>query len=418
MSKKIILAFLILVIIGGVGYFVWINKGPGEMIGDAPSGFSFKNFFPFGNSEEATGEIVSDPNQNTGSSTEEELIPIANNEKAPKLRKVSNSPVAGMAVFDVGTTTYVRYIEKATGNVYEAKGDSLNIKRLTNTTIPKITRAFWLPKGEGVLVQTVDESDLIETSFISLKAIKATSTENLVPYDTVISKLPTGIEEISISPDGKKIIYYIKTGISDWYTSNPDGTGKKNVYQNSIQNWVPEWYSTNSILLTTKASAAASSYIYSLNISNNQFSKILGNIAGASAKISPNGKNILVSVAGDRPVLKNFTIASSSNMSIGSYTLSEKCAWDVSDMNFVVCGMPKSVPISQYPDNWYKGLISTADTIQRINVNDNFVYTIAEPIKEAGEEVDVKEIKISPKGNYATFINRQDSSLWLLKIKD
>jgi hypothetical protein len=414
MSKKIILGILVLTILGGVGYFVWMNNEPVPETGGETGGFSFKNFFPFGNSEEISNEIIdnqSTDNPSTSSGQAETSLP------APKLRKVSDSRVAGMVLFDISSTTYLRYIEKATGNIYEARGDVLDIRRLTNTTVPKINRAFWLPKGDGVLVQTVDENDLIETAFIKLAPTKATSTEVLVPYNTVISKLPTGIEEVSISPDGKKIIYYIKTGISDWFISNPDGTEKKNIYQNNIQNWVPQWYSANSVLLTTKASISAPSYGYLLNASNNQFSRVFGGFMGGSAKANSDGKSFLVSNADDSS-MNLFLVKSEVENNLQVKTLPEKCAWDPSDVNYVVCGIPKSFPSGNYPDSWYRGQVSTNDLIERINVTDKFLYIISNPESDASEQVDVKEITVSPKGNYAAFVNKLDSSLWLLRIKE
>jgi hypothetical protein len=274
-----------------------------------------------------------------------------------------------------------------------------------------------LPQGDGVVVQTVDENDLIETSFIKLKAIKATTTETSVPYETVISKLPTGIQELSVKPDGKKIIYYVKNGVSDWFMSNLDGTERKNVYQNNIQNWLPQWYSTNSILLTTKPSASALSYGYVLNISNNQLSKVFGGFAGGSALASTDGKSFIVSNTGDSSI-NLFLIKNGAEKDLQIKTLPEKCAWDTSDLNYIICGVPKSFPNGDYPESWYRGQVNTEDLLERINVSDEFFYVIVNPKDIADSPVDVKDIAVSNKGNYAALINKVDSSLWLLRVRE
>ena len=101
------------------------------------------------------------------------------------------------------------------------------IQRLTNTTIPKIIRAFWLPNGSGFLAQTlIAENEVVETSFVKLNKNSTSSTnESLTPFGTTIGKLPTGVKEIAIKPDGAKIFYYTINGsYSDWFISNPDGT--------------------------------------------------------------------------------------------------------------------------------------------------------------------------------------------------
>lgn len=409
---------------GGVGYFVWQkNSEPADSNGSG--GFSFKNFFPFGNNEEEIDNTDNPTNTNTGTGTDgggsannNQNQQLQNPSSLPKLRKISDGPVAGAVMLGAGTTTIVRFVEKATGNIYEARSNSASPRRLTNTTIPKIVRAYWLPQGDGLLAQTVSEDDIIETSFLRLTPAKATTTEVSVPYEVVISKLPTGIQEISIRPDGKQIVYYTKENGSAWYTANPDGTGRKNIYQNPITGWVPQWYSQNSILISTKATYLAQSYGYILSPSGGRPTNVYTGEFGTSAKMSPNGKTLLLTGGEDKPVMHALSVADGSQLSIGSYTFSEKCAWDPSDSNYIVCGIPQSLTNGGYPDNWYKGKLSTNDLIERVNVNDNVVFIASNPAKDIDREIDVKEMYVSKNGQYAAFLDKSDSALWLLRLKE
>jgi hypothetical protein len=421
MTRKILLIIGILVIVGGVALFFWRKNSPTTTGGEG--GFSFRNFLPFGNSEESSNDNAGGENNNGNNGDENgndpgSGTPFQTNSPLTKLRRISEGPVAGAVMLNSGSTTIVRFIEKATGNIYEARSDSAVVKRLTNTTIPKVIRAFWLPAGDSLLAQTVSEDDLIETSYLKLKPFKATSTEVSAPFEVAISKLPTGIQEISVRPDGKKIVYYTKNKGSDWYISNPDGTEKSVIYRSPIQGWIPQWYSQNSILITTKASFLAPSYGYVLNVTSGQLSTVFGSQMGGSAKMSPGGKFAIVSTGGSDPILNSINITNGSKLSIGSYTLSEKCAWDPSNTDYVVCGIPQSKSTGQYPDDWYKGKASTNDLIERINVNDNVVFIASNPFKDINEEIDVKEMYVSKNSAYAAFVNKLDSALWLLKIKD
>src|SRR3989344_6356609 len=143
MTKKITLILGILVIIG-IAVFLMLGSEP-QTEGESRVGFSLRNYLPFGSSDnvgESGGEVV-EPKEESLPAIEDLDKPI------PRLRKLSKEPVAGAVVFNTGTTSVVRFVEKGTGNVYEATSDSLAIKRLTNTTIRKIIRAFWVPSGVG-----------------------------------------------------------------------------------------------------------------------------------------------------------------------------------------------------------------------------------------------------------------------------
>jgi hypothetical protein len=272
MSKKILLIIGIVVVVGVAAFF--ILKPAQTNNGDASNtdtGFSFKDFLPFGknNSPETNGNTTS----NTNNNQEVGVTNVGLNQPVPKLRKISTEPVAGAAIFNIGTTTVVRFVEKGTGNVYEAKSNSNRIERLTNTTIPRIIRAFWLPDGSGFLAQTImPESEIVETNFVKLnktKEIVGAKEETFLPFTTTISKLPTDIKEISISPTGSKIFYYtVNSAGSDWYISNPDGTAVTLVNSHPLTEWLPKWVTANTVIMQTKSSSADNGYTYSFDVTN------------------------------------------------------------------------------------------------------------------------------------------------------
>lgn len=415
-TKKIILILGIVVVIA-IAVFLIFSARNGATT-NAGEGGGIRNFFPFGNSGEAPADNAGSANTNSGGSTNFQTSNL--DEPIPKLRKLSADPVAGAVLFNKGksTTTIVRFVVKDTGNVYEAYSDSLEKKRLTNTTIPKINRAFWLPNGEGFLAQKTDGGGMIETSYIRLKATMASSSNELaLPYEPIISNLPTDIVEIAPSPDSKKIFYYTALGGMKGYTSNPDGANATLVYGGVISEWIPNWFSQNSILLTSKASFNSDSLGLFLNPSKKSTTKAFGRIIGGSALPRADGKYILVSSGGEEPNLLLITVINEAVKAASVKTLSEKCAWKSSTSLVIVCGVPKSIPGANYPDAWYQGLLNTNDTVAVIDLENNTQSLISDLSAESSENIDIQNILLSKDGLFALFTNKLDQSLWLLKLE-
>jgi len=340
---------------------------------------------PFGSSDSTT-ELPDGSNINLDD--EFGNIPVsASNQPIPRLRKISNEPTAGAAIWNVGTTTFVRWVEKGTGNVYQTSSASVNIERLTNTTIPKIVRAFWLPDGSGFLAQTIiAETEIIETSFVALSRASIGANENLTPFTTRISKLPTGIKEISVSGDGKKIFYYTLTTSANFYISNPDGTNEALVFTHPLTEWLPRyWVSNTSVLLQTKEGVGAPARFYNLNTATKTLTRASSPLAS---------------------VLQN------------TFILLDKCALPVGADSFVYCAVSDQTPAGTYPDDWYKGLVSTSDSLRQIDTEHDVYYHTANLTSISGEKIDVVDLDVATDQSHLIFRNKIDGFLWLLRISD
>lgn len=419
MTKKILLVLGILAIIGVAAFLMFSSKpavGPGE----SRVGFSIRDYLPFGNSNNTntdTGTTTTDINDQNASSTES-LPSVYIDESVPRLRKISNEPVAGAVVFNIGTTSVIRFIEKGTGNVYEARSNSVEIKRLTNTTIPKIIRAFWLPTGSGFLAQTlVSGSEIIETNFVKLNKNAASSTnENLTPFSTTIGKLPTDIKEISIKPDGAKMFYYTTDGsVSNWFVSNPDGTGSTLVMSHPLTEWIPKWISGNTIIMQNKGSSETIGYTYSFDTSSKTLKKTGIGTLGLFANTNTDGSLSLISNGSSNPRLSIVDNKNVTSRTLETMGLAEKCVWLKEKTPSVYCAIPDQIPNGNYPDVWFKGLVSTQDSIKKIDVSNDIFYNLADLSSISGEKIDVVDMSISPDETHLIFRNKIDGYLWLLR---
>jgi len=412
MIKKILLILGILVVIG-IAWFLVMRAGEPTTEGESRVGFSIKDFFPFGRDP---GESPEPTEESLVTGEVGESLPVA----IPRLRKISREPVAGFSVRSVGTTTIIRFVERGTGNVYEASSDSVSIDRLTNTTIPKIIRAFWLPDASGFLAQTlVPESETIETHFVKLNQTATSTNENLTKFNTTISNLPTGIKEIAISPSGDKIFYYtIQGSASNWYSAKPDGTNVTSLFRSSLTEWLPTWISGAKLMMQTKGSGATTGYTYIFDTTTKNLQKTGFGFFGISAKPNNDGSRSLVSNGDPQPSLFMINNTDVSLNLLKVKTLSDKCVWTKEKAPTIFCAIPTQFMSGTYPDAWYQGEVTTEDTVRKIDALNDIYYNVANLSKESNEKIDVIDINISKDEDYLVFRNKRDGFLWLLRIAE
>ncbi len=412
--KKILIILLIFVIIFlGVFFIYKSNEIKDGGVGDSKVGFSIRDFIPFGQNNDTKIDTNFVPNQNQ-TTTEENI----NEQKIPKLRKLSKEPISGYIVLENGSSTKIRFSEKGTGNVYEASTDNLKTERLTNTTIPKIYRSFWLKDGSGFITQNlIQGTNLIETNFVKISKKDNTNTEDITLYDTKISKLPLEIKELAINQNTKKIIYYISKNQSSWYIANIDGTNSTFLLNHPLTEWLPVWLSDNEVLLQTKSNSEYLSYTYILNIKNKTITKKGFGFLGLSIKNKDSELN-LVSSGGEVPNLYLVEHKTDKIYNLEINTFSDKCEWLKQDKNSVYCAIPSEIPKAKYPEDWYKGVVSTKDDLIKIDTKTNVTYRINDLYNTINEYFDIYNIQISKNDNYITFINKNDGFLWLFRTTD
>lgn len=413
--KKILLIIGILVILGAV-FLLLFRGGATTENGDSRVGFSIREFFPFGRGGEDGNISTQNNNVQNGDENGFQSAPI--DAPIPRLRKISREPVAGAVIYNTGTTSVVRFVEKGTGNVYETKSNTNSVNRLTNTTIPKILKAIWLKDGSGFLSQTIlPDTDIVETSFVKIERVGDSITENLTPYNTTISRLPTDIEDITISPNSNKIFYYTKNrGYSSWYISNPDGTESELVNTHNVTEWITRWLTNNTIALQTKASYMAPSYNYTFNIDNKQLKKEGFGGFGFVGNFSGDGSYTLASNGGSFPNLFLVNNATYEIFNSEIISLSEKCVWTKNSSPELYCAMPINLPSGNYPDAWYKGVVNTEDTLIKLNILNDVYSNVVSLSDESNEVIDVVDIMISQDDSHIIFRNKIDGFLWLLRI--
>ncbi|MEX0917397.1 MAG: hypothetical protein WDZ90_02660 [Candidatus Paceibacterota bacterium] len=411
MNKTIlisIIATFVLLLAGMFGFFyfytdTFVDRGGEQREG---AGGFFSNLFPFGDSGGA--DIQRDDTRLD--SNEEDLSGIP----APALRKVTSAHTSGAVIFVEEGEETIRYVERGTGHIYEASTNSLRNERILNTTIPRVREVLWLPDGSGLYFRYLEEGETITTFFARIEETEEGENE------LVGSFLPQDIVELSLAPDGEEIFYMTRNESgARGVIADVDGRNGREIFESPLREWHAFWSSPTSIFLVSRPSYLGTGIYASLNSGNGSFSSLGG--GGSGFSILPNteatseerlflasqnrGERVSLSVLGE-----------DGERALPLRTLAEKCVWSEIEKSVAYCGVPTSFPEGNYPDDWYQGEISFIDSIWKVNTEAQSAELISLVSNEAGESLDAINLTLSPSEKYLLFKNKQNGSLWSLRL--
>ena len=419
MSKKNILSIIVvlfLIIVSSIFYYFFMNKeqtdlAETELVNNNP----FGDFFPVEN-------VGAADNQNSG-----EVPTNPFEEGEPKLKMISDVPISGSVVFErkVGTSTIEtvsRYVERATGHIYEMVQGEKSAKRISNTTIPKIYSAFFAGNNNFVIYRYLDAGENIDTYVAEIKENKTdTSSEEKTSLEGLFMK--KNILDIVVSPDGKSLFNFIKNAEpkssykslgSLSLVSNPNT--EKLIFNSYTSEWTPEWINADIISFNNKASYISGGYLYLFNIKTKSFNKVLGPLNGLVSKVSPNATKVIYSLQnGGSPELRFSNVSKDDAFEIPNPTIADKCVWATDNKN-VYCAIPNNIYETNLPDSWYTGEKSFNDSLVRIDTDAQETTTILNG-SDYPTSFDMINIQVSPKQDVVYFTNKKDLKFWSLEIK-
>lgn len=432
---------LILLIAGGVYWYLFFY-GPGNqvtpvVVGNRPT----NGFTPFTSSsptETTNGTTTTD-----GSQSSYEPIPTTSIEPGspiPSLRLLSNTPVGGYGASTTASTTIVRWIDRGRGNIYETKGDDLEVSILSNTILPKMIESIW-NKGASSFIGSIlpENADVPTTVYADIKpwgvptptpAAKKSGTKtttptttpvvaerpaNQTPYELKGKNLPEGMIAYAVSPKGDKVFMLVKennTGVG--YIANFNGTAVTKIFTNPLTQVNVEWPEDTTIAITTRGSASQAGFLYFVNTKTGVWKKMLGPIFGLSTKVSHNAKYVIASGAtSDESIFTNiYSVSTTTSTATPVKTLADKCVWGNFYKEIVYCATPSQIPSGAYPDDWYKGRASFTDKIWQISALNGEVHLVTNIVDQSDRLIDVFNLGLDTKDDFLFFMNKKDLSLW------
>ncbi|MBX4215535.1 hypothetical protein KW797_01155 [Candidatus Parcubacteria bacterium] len=325
--------------------------------------------------------------------------------RSGRLLQLSPAPVAGYLPRGTSTPS-VRFIERATGHVYDINADGKERKRVSNTTIPRIYEAYFGDGGNSVVVRYLDDEGALTTYAAAVTVSEAGSGELKGRF------LPEDITDLTLSPDGKKTFFLLKFGNgANGFTSLANGASATQIFTSYLTEWLSSWQNEKMITLTTKASGGIPGYAYKLDPATRSFEKILGGIQGLTTLLDPTGKQMLYSVSGESGLAlfyADLTLGKSAPANLS--TLPEKCVW-AKGGSVAYCAAPVVLPPGKYPDAWYQGTAGFSDRIWAITPGGGSELAADLP-KLSSEAIDGVRLSLSTDEKHLYFMNKKDNSLW------
>ena len=455
MKRGTIIIFLIfLLIIAGVAYWQFFVRGTSTGSNGGTT-TSQPGFVPF-NRDNTPTNSGSGSQQQTNTSNTASSTPISGKvAKIPTLRLLSSTPVGGYGASSTPTvtikatklasstqilgTTHIRWVDRGRGNIFEALGNTLEIKTLSNTVVPKIYESTWNKNLTAFMALSVSGEDYSSMSgvYAELKPRVmpkvATSTASsspqtdsqnatagsLTPYELKGKNLPENIVAYAVSPKKDRVFMFINNnGTGVGYTSNFDGSSPAQIFTTPITQVNVEWPSDNIIAITTKGTADESGFLYFVDAKTGVWRKILGPLNGLSTKVSADSKYVFASMTGSNEniVTRIYNVATGKRNDAVINTLADKCVWGNFYKDIVYCAVPSQPIKAVYPDDWYKGSISFIDKIWQANAITGEVKLISSIIDTSDRIVDAFNLGLDAKDDFLIFMNKNDLSLWSLDL--
>ena len=332
------------------------------------------------------------------------------------LTRLTKNAISGAAYY--GTTTAL-YMERATGHIYKINLDGTNKIRLSNATVPKSFEAIWSYKSDKMAVRYFEDPAsgsiklTVKTFLASIgHLLKATSTSEAELKGLA---LPSSVSEIAVSPAEDKVFYLNNAGdeLTEGVVADFGNKNQKKIFELPFGEFNISWPAKDNIVLLTKPSAKADGYLYFLNSKTAILTKILGGIKGLMAVVSPDGEKIVFSGIGqDGTESKVYNVKSKAVSELGFATLADKCAWGKKNKNMVYCAISAKKPDTNQPDGWYQGTVSFDDGVWSKNIATGESKNI---LSRFG--ADITNIFVSDDENYLIFTDKNDGTLWSLKLK-
>ncbi len=417
MRRFLIILFVLLLIGVGVWYFFFRKTADGTPVA---SGNVFQTFFSKNNTPVTPEGTTVAGAPGTEPTVVTPVLPVAS-----RFSTVADFPVAGYVVFDRTKTItipppaetpnakpttqtlvehYIRFVSRRNGYVYEIK-DGGQVTQISNIYIPNVYEATFTADGTVALVRFLrDDNRTIATYAIPVPEANLDGSRSQLEG----TYFADGIDSLALSPDQKTVLSVLKTGNgSQFITSTLINATRKELFSHAFESWLPQWEG-KTVYLQTKASASAPGYLYRLDSAAKRLTKILGDIAGLTASVSPKETYALYSASTNTGFTSSIlTLKTGAVRNLSISVLPEKCGW-ISNEN-LVCAGATYLESASYPDAWYLGTTRLHDALYRIYTSTGGYDTLDE-----GSEwsYDATHLSVDEGQSRLYFIDKTTGLLW------
>ena len=324
----------------------------------------------------------------------------------PLLQQVYNLPIAGFSVSTSGDT--VRFVDRATGHVFERSASDETTTRLDQTTIPKVYEAFFFENA--VLRRYLDDNDAPITHYGEIEGNENTRDTATLPNTLRLTVAPDTNQYAAVEAtnNGSRIV-----------VANANGKNKRALTTSALSNLQISWLGTDNILLTQNASESMPGSAVIINTESGLKSVPIAQESGLLTLPSENGNSILFSKRNTSfvPQLSVYNVQDGTTDSLDVPGLASKCVWS-STLPQVLCAVPTSIASGVSLDAWYRGEVQFSDELWAIDTDTGFSQLLFSPEADSGVKLDILDITLSANENVVFFKNKTDQTLWALRLRD
>lgn len=400
MRRTVIVGAIALVVVLVLGFLFFFTNSSEPSGGEQSSGGGFfGSLFPF-NFGGGNDPLLGEPG------TEE---PGVDTRPVPKLRQVSRDPVGGGFLFaSERASTTIRYIERATGHVFETSTDTLTTRRISNTTIPGVYEVLW-EDGNNFIIRYFGESLEPETVAVSLAETEGEQTING-------TFLPSW-DRATLDPERETLFSITETASgASASLARADGSNPRSVLASPISSWIP-LQSEDDLYLHTAPASRIPGFLY--RVVNQNLVRVLGPRLGLLSVVSPSGRFVLFSDHSERGIsLSVLDTTTNEVQELPLATFATKCAFISEAPLRVFCGVPSEFPDGDYPTDWLLGKTELRDDLWLIELPQGSATFLAAPFEDEGVALDVTSIVTNESGSYVGFVNNNDLSFWVFDLRE
>lgn len=341
------------------------------------------------------------------------IATTSNKKVPPRLWGVSAVPSVGLASFETPAGTFLRFVERPTGNVFEVPLSGGELRRITNTLIPRVYGALWV-NDDSLVIRHSDESGLDLLTFLA-QLKYATSTGGMGSLSGAY--LDTEVSDVAVSPNRKSpALFYLTTNDQGTFGIVTDGDAKnpKRLFTSALSGWRASWVAENSIVLSQKAADGLVGSAYVLSPKVGSMHLIKGNVEGLIVAAHSKEDAVIYSIS-KKGVVETYARVSGVERKLPITTLAEKCVWEHVALR-AYCAVPEMIVGAALPDVWYRGEVSFNDRWFVIDPISGNAELFLDPTDEFGVSVDVVDPVIDADGAHIFFTDAKNGTVWVLTL--
>lgn len=348
-------------------------------------------------------------------------------QRPAQLWQVEERPAAGHTFIGSGGTLRLRYVERASGYVFDADPATGLRTRLTNTLLPKIYEAQLSENGH-VALRSVDTLGNVTTFAGTVPTTTPASSASSSAMTLLGSYLAKNIVSLSTHSVSGALYYTVADAAGGAVVSAEwDGQKPKTLLRSAILSWRPMTSEDGRVFLVQAAADGVPGYSYELK-KDGTLSRLLGPAPGLVVRVRPGPEaDALLWSQSTRGELRLFVRVGQNATAVQTpvRTTADKCAWSpdsgvassgTAGKDYIAyCGVPQGSAGQNFLDNWYRGAAHSSDALWRIDASAGTAEIIYTP--PSNTPLDIENVVIDKTGAYIAFTNAVDKSLWLYRIE-